>query len=76
MPRERSRAVVATREFLIELAKNDILPDQVRRDAKFLLRHFPTEDDIDRAGRIEARAEGLEVDFVGPVFSPVLRGEQ
>ncbi|WP_298730104.1 BPSL0761 family protein [Pseudomonas putida] len=73
IPRERSRAVVATREFLIELAKNDALPDQVRQDAKFLLRHFPTADDIDRAGRIEASAEGLEVDFIGPVFSPVFK---
>lgn len=42
MPDERSRAVVQTREFLVELSRDNSLPERVRRDAKFLLRHFPT----------------------------------
>ncbi|TPG84578.1 hypothetical protein EAH74_11125 [Pseudomonas mandelii] len=46
MPDERSRAVVQTREFLVELSRDNSPPDRVRRDAKFLLRHFPTRDDV------------------------------
>lgn len=57
MPTERSRAVVQTREFLVELAQNSSLPDQVRRDAKFLLRHFPTRDDVVLADRMHRGAQ-------------------
>jgi hypothetical protein len=72
MPSERSRAVVQTRDFLIELAQNRNLPDQVRRDAKFLLRHFPTRDDVALAGRIEEHSETLPLGVVGPVFSSTI----
>ena len=72
MPTERSRAVVQTREFLVELAQNSSLPDQVRRDAKFLLRHFPTRDDVVLAGRIEEHSETLPLGALGPVFSSTI----
>lgn len=38
---ERTRAVLHTREFLIELAGNMDLPQKIRADARHLLRHFP-----------------------------------
>jgi hypothetical protein len=38
---ERTRAVLHTREFLAELARNLDLPQKVRADARHLLRHFP-----------------------------------
>ncbi len=41
MPSERSRSVVQTREFLVELSRNKELPESVRDQARFLLRHFP-----------------------------------
>jgi hypothetical protein len=69
MPNERSRAVLQTREFLLELSRDNTLPDKVRRDAKFLLRHFPTREDIILAGRIEERDEALPLEALGPVFS-------
>nr|WP_239690084.1 BPSL0761 family protein [Pseudomonas sp. NFPP33] len=56
MPDERSRAVVQTREFLV---KDSSLPEKVRDDAKFLLRHFPSQDDVILAGRIEEQSESL-----------------
>lgn len=46
MPDERSRAVVQTREFLVKLSRDSSLPEKVRDDAKFLLRHFPSQDDV------------------------------
>lgn len=51
MPNERSRAVVKTRHFLIELSCDVAVPEKVRRDAKFLLRHFPSRDDVILAGQ-------------------------
>ncbi|WP_448091413.1 BPSL0761 family protein [Pseudomonas azerbaijanoccidentalis] len=72
MPDERSRAVVQTREFLVELSRDNSLPDRVRRDAKFLLRHFPTRDDVVMAGLIEEHSDTLPIGVLGPVFSPAI----
>ncbi|MNJ62126.1 hypothetical protein D3C77_579540 [compost metagenome] len=58
-----------TREFLLELSRNLTLPEHVRRNAKFLLRHFPTREDIRLAGFIEERNDALPLDYLGPVFS-------
>lgn len=69
MPDERSRAVVKTRDFLVMLSRDVALPDKVRRDAKSLLRHFPSRDDVILAGQIEEQAEALPIGAVGPVFS-------
>ena len=72
MPHERSRAVVQTRDFLLELASDETLPAGVRRDASFLLRHFPSEYDIRLAGKIEEQSEVLPIGVLGPVFSSSL----
>ncbi|MDD0999440.1 hypothetical protein M5G20_26750 [Pseudomonas sp. TNT2022 ID1044] len=72
MPDERSRAVVQTREFLVELSRDSSLPDRVRRDAKFLLRHFPTRDEVALAGRIEEHSDTLPLGALGPVFSSTI----
>lgn len=72
MPDERSRAVVQTREFLVELSRDNSLPERVRRDAKFLLRHFPTQDDVTLAGRIEEHSDTLPFGALGPVFSSTI----
>ncbi|MDN7144024.1 hypothetical protein KC131_25605 [Pseudomonas sp. JQ170] len=74
MPEERTRAVLDTRKFLLEPSRDGSLPTQVRRDAKFLLRHFPTPEDIRRAGLIEERNETLPLDYLGPVFSSSISG--
>lgn len=49
MPDERTRAVIQTYEFLVELSRNPSLPEKVRRDAKFLLQHYPSKADMERA---------------------------
>ena len=69
MPDERSRAVVQTREFPVKLCRDSSLPKMVRDDAKFLLRHFPSRDDVILAGRIEEQSESLPLGVMGPVFS-------
>jgi hypothetical protein len=55
MPHERSRAVIQTEDFLHELMRDASLPQRIRKDAKFLLRHFPSRSDIFTAGLLEER---------------------
>ncbi|MFJ3262496.1 BPSL0761 family protein [Pseudomonas sp. NPDC086581] len=72
MPHERSRAVIQAREFLIEISRNATLPSKIRSDAKFLLRHYPSADQVLLAGRIEEASldsgRGL-APVLGPIFS-------
>lgn len=46
MPDERTRALLWAGSFLIELARNDSLPLNVRRRAVVIARHFPTIEDV------------------------------
>jgi hypothetical protein len=68
MPHERTRSVIQTRDFLVELSCDPSLPERIRRDAKFLLHHYPTRDDMVTAGRIEEHTNSL-AGLLGPVFS-------
>ncbi|MEB0027956.1 BPSL0761 family protein [Pseudomonas sp. MH9.2] len=68
MPNERTRAVIQTGEFLLELSRDSSLPERIRRDAKFLLRHYPDQFQMLLAGRIE-EASDSDVSPSGPVFS-------
>jgi hypothetical protein len=50
---ERPRAVLQTRNFLLELAGNLDLPHKIRADAHHLLRHFPEKQFL--PGRLRVR---------------------
>lgn len=69
MPYERTRCVVQTHDFLMDLFLDTELPERIRRDAHFLLHHFPTKRDVLQAGRIEEQAAKLGIGMLGPVFS-------
>lgn len=73
MPLERTRAVVQTRDFLVELSRDTSLPERVRRDARFLLRHYPSQSDMLLAGRIEEHADIWPIGVLGPVFSSTIK---
>lgn len=47
MPYERTRAVVQAREFLQELMRSADVPESVRMGAHRLLRHYPSDDDLE-----------------------------
>lgn len=53
LPRERTRSVIKTEEFLRELSRNTELPQDIRSYAKSLLRHYPSADQIFSLGRLE-----------------------
>ncbi|WP_122318882.1 BPSL0761 family protein, partial [Pseudomonas savastanoi] len=67
-PNERTRAVIQTGEFLLELSQDSSLPERIRRDAKFLLRHYPDQFQMLLAERIEECSDPL-ISPMGPVFS-------
>ena len=54
LPDERYRAVIQTREFLFDLAdpkKTPRLPKQIRQQAIWCLRHYPSAWDMEAASR-------------------------
>jgi hypothetical protein len=55
MPNERTRALIQTRDFLVELADDSALTASIRRQARQLLRHYPKPNEILRAGQLEER---------------------
>ncbi|SED62498.1 hypothetical protein SAMN05216205_5747 [Pseudomonas mohnii] len=55
MPSERTRALIQTRDLLVELAQDPGLSESIRRQARQLLRHYPHANEILRAGQLEER---------------------
>lgn len=51
---ERTRSVIETGDFLARLFRDKSLPENIRSQAKRLLRHYPTADAVRLAGRCEA----------------------
>jgi hypothetical protein len=47
MPHERTRSLVGTREFLVDLSKRKDLPQDVRDGAMWCLRHYPEDFHIE-----------------------------
>lgn len=68
MPFERTRSIAQAHDFLTELSRDPEVPERVRKNAQFVLRHFPTKHDVLQAGRIEEQAKKLGIGALGPVF--------
>ena len=67
LPYERTRAVNKTRTFLQELSVNLELPEKIRRDALWCLRHYPSAFEV----HVAARQEMAETKPpFGPIFWP------
>ena len=48
MPDERYRAVVKTREFLLEILTTPRVPKNIKDSARWCLRHYPSDWDMQR----------------------------
>ena len=59
MPNERTRSVIQTGGFLLKLSQDSSPPERIRRDAKFLLRHYPDQFQVLLAERIEEGSDPL-----------------
>lgn len=65
LPDERYRAVVATRRFLLDLCNSEHtprVPKLVRETARAMLRHYPSDWDMQRTARMapDVFAEKME----------------
>lgn len=59
MPNERLRSVIQTQEFLVELGRNSDLPESIRNEARRLLRHYPSAQQMRQVGRGEERLAAI-----------------
>jgi len=66
MPDERFRAVVKTREFLLEILTTPRVPKNIKDGARWCLRHYPSDWDMKMA------AEGAP-DHFQETMEPVTR---
>ena len=64
-PRERTRSLIWAGGFLIEVARDDRIPLEVRQRAVTIARHFPTLQDISNIAIIRDPT-GLGVGLVAP----------
>jgi hypothetical protein len=73
-PYERTLSVIETGSFLAMLSRDGSLPDNVRRQAKQLLRHYPTPQAVRLAGRCEAirQDEVSRLPISGQTLHPAL----
>ena len=67
MPSERTRAVIHAREFLQELSQDVSLSESIRWQAKQLLRHYPSRQEMLLAGQVEEQL--TEGTLFQPTFS-------
>ena len=66
-PAERTRTVIQARAFLIDIGQDLSLPESLRNEARRLLRHYPTQEEMWMAGQLEESAD--EGTLLPPVFS-------
>lgn len=55
MPSERTRSLIQTRDFLVEICSDDAVSESFRTQARRLLRHYPSSTEILLAGKLEDR---------------------
>lgn len=70
MPSERTRAVTHAREFLQELSQYASLPESDRQQARFLLRRYPSRQEMLLAGQMEEQL--TERTLFEPIFSSLI----
>lgn len=65
MPDERTRALLWAGGFLIELARDERLPMDIRRSAVVIARHFPTIEDVSSMALFR-HSSGLGIGLAAP----------
>ena len=62
LPDERYRAVVQTQKFLVEILNTPRVPKSIKDGARYCLRHYPSDWDMQRAaeGAPDVFAERME----------------
>ena len=51
LPDERYRAVIQTQKFLLQILKTPRVPKSIKDNARYCLRHYPSEYDMNKAAQ-------------------------
>jgi len=70
LPDERYRAVVQTEKFLKEILATPRVPKKIKDDARWCLRHYPSEWDMKRAAE---QAPHVFQEKMEPLYRMVLK---
>lgn len=73
LPDERYRAVVQTKKFLEELMTTPRVPKKIKDDARWCLRHYPNEWDMER---VAEKAPDIFAERMEPLYRMVKQYEQ
>ena len=73
LPDERYRAVVQTKKFLEELLSTPRLPKAVKDNARWCLRHYPSEWDMQNAANLAPIVFSKEME---PLYRMIKQYEQ
>jgi hypothetical protein len=55
MPSERTRLLIQTRDFLVELSRDELVSESIRNQTRRLLWHYPSSAELLLAGKLEER---------------------
>ncbi len=70
MPHERTHAVIQAGEFLNKVQNDTSLPEAIRQQAFRLLRHYPSRQEMQHAGKLEEYS--ATTTLLPPVFGIAL----
>jgi hypothetical protein len=73
LPDERYRAVVQTEKFLKEILATPRVPKKIKDDARWCLRHYPSEWDMKRAAE---QSPSVFAEKMEPLYRMVKQYEQ
>lgn len=67
MPDERTRALRWAGEFLLKVQRGDEFSDEIKREVKFILRHYPRDFEIKDQAEFDAgRSTTVMEQWLGP----------
>ena len=68
LPDERYRAVVQTQKFLIEILNTPRVPKAIKDSARYCLRHYPSEWDMEQAAEASPHVFAKRMEEVTRMF--------
>lgn len=75
MPDERYRAVVQTQKFLQELLSTPRIPKAIKDNARWCLRHYPSEWDMQQAAECTPHVFAEKMEPVYKLFKQYEQGK-
>jgi hypothetical protein len=76
LPDERYRAVVKTREFLLEILTTPRVPKSIKDGARYCLRHYPSEYDMKKTAQTSADIFAERMEDVERMFKKYEEGNK